>query len=448
MKVSMISLGCPKNQVDGEIMLKLLSDAGIEYTADEYEADAVIVNTCGFINSAKKEAIDAILDAAELKEKGKLKALVVTGCLAERYMDDIRRELPEVDAVVGIGSNRNIAEIVKEAVGGEKKNYPAPKSSLLMDSHRILANESHYAYLRIADGCSNCCTYCAIPKIRGEYRSRNFESIVEEAENLAEAGVKEIILIAQDITRYGVDLYKRPRLAELLREIAKIDKIKWIRLLYTYPDLITDELIDTIASEEKVLNYIDIPLQHASGKILKKMNRRGDAESLSALINKIRTKIPGVTIRTTFITGFPSESEEDFDILCDFVEKMRFDRMGAFAYSAEEGTAAAEMADQIDEKTKTERQNIIMEIQYRIMEEQNALKIGKTEQVLVEGYDGENELYFGRSRADAPDIDCRVYFTSKDKCRAGDLVNVEISEVMEYDLLGKRVKENANEYSE
>lgn len=435
-KVAMVSLGCPKNQTDAEIMLKILQNAGYELTVEEGEAEVIIVNTCGFIESAKKEAIDVILDVASLKKEGRLKKLIVTGCLAERYLDDILSDLPEVDAVVSIGANKNIADIIKKVLTQEERmGFPASKE-IYLDGDRILANPPYFAYLRIADGCDNKCTYCAIPLIRGDYRSRKFENIIEEAKRLASGGVKELIIIAQDITRYGMDLYGRLRLPELLNELSKIEGIRWIRLLYTYPDLITDELLDEMASNQKVLPYIDIPLQHASKDVLSGMNRHGDKESLLALIKKIRSKIEDVTIRTTFITGFPGETEEDFNILCDFVEECRFERMGAFAYSEEEGTKAAEMDGAVDEKIRVERQNTLMEIQYRIMEELNEQKLGTVQEVLVEGYDRDNKVYFGRTKADAPDIDCKIFFTSIKKCGEGDIVKVEISEIMEYDLLG------------
>ncbi|MBQ8533681.1 MAG: 30S ribosomal protein S12 methylthiotransferase RimO [Clostridia bacterium] len=439
-KIAMVSLGCPKNQTDAEIMLKKLYDAGYELTVEENEADVIIVNTCGFIESAKKEAIDVILDVASLKKEGKLKKLIVTGCMAERYMDDIVSDLPEVDAVVGIGANKNIADIIKTALTNDRTlSFPAQKEHLLLEGDRILANPPYYAYLRIADGCDNKCTYCAIPLIRGSYRSRKFENIIEEAKRLAMGGVKELIVIAQDITRYGMDLYGRLRLAELLTELSKIEGIEWIRLLYTYPDLITDELLEVMANNPKVLKYIDIPLQHASGTVLKRMNRRGDKKTLTALIKKIRSTVQGVTIRTTFITGFPGETKEEFNELCDCVEECRFDRMGAFAYSEEEGTVAGEMPDRVDQKVRTERQNILMEMQYAIMEELNEQKLGSVVDVLVEGYDRDNKVYFGRTTADAPDIDCKIFFTSGTKCEEGDIVKVEISEIMEYDLLGKTI---------
>ncbi len=440
-KIAMVSLGCPKNQTDAEIMLKILYDAGYELTVEENEADVIIVNTCGFIESAKKEAIDVILDVAALKTEGNLKKLIVTGCMAERYMSDIMADLPEVDAIVGIGSNKNIADIIKTVLKDDKRReFPADKNDLFLDGDRILANPPYYAYLRIADGCDNKCTYCAIPLIRGSYRSREFENIIEEAKRLASCGVKELIIIAQDITRYGMDLYGKLRLAELLTELSKINGIEWIRLLYTYPDLITDELLEVMAKEPKVLKYIDIPLQHASGSVLKRMNRHGDKESLTALIKKIRATVPGVTIRTTFITGFPGETEEEFNELCDFVEECRFDRMGAFAYSEEEGTVAGEMTDKVDQKIRVDRQNTLMEIQYAIMEELNEQKLGSIQTVLVEGYDRDNKLYFGRTTADAPDIDCKIFFTSKEKCEESDIVEVEICEIMEYDLLGRKIQ--------
>ena len=333
-KVGMVSLGCPKNQVDAEIMLKRLSDAGFEITGNEGEADVVIVNTCGFIEDAKKEAIDNILELAELKKNGTLKGLIVTGCLAERYQLEVLNEMPEIDAVIGIGSNDEIVNIVNRVIGNENNIAMFPDKNLLdMDSDRILASPRYTAYLRIADGCDNCCTYCTIPFIRGRFRSRTVESVIDEAKRLAARGVKELVVIAQDTTRYGEDNYGRLMLPELLCKLCDIDGIEWIRILYAYPDRITDELLDVMASHSKILHYIDIPLQHCNGDILHAMNRTGDRQSLTALIAKIREKMPDVVLRTTLITGFPGETEEQFTELAEFVNDIGFDRLGCFAYS-------------------------------------------------------------------------------------------------------------------
>ena len=439
-KVGMVSLGCPKNQVDAEIMLKRLSDAGFEITGNEGEADVVIVNTCGFIEDAKKEAIDNILELAELKKNGTLKGLIVTGCLAERYQLEVLNEMPEIDAVIGIGSNDEIVNIVNRVIGNENNIAMFPDKNLLdMDSDRILASPRYTAYLRIADGCDNCCTYCTIPFIRGRFRSRTVESVIDEAKRLAARGVKELVVIAQDTTRYGEDNYGRLMLPELLCKLCDIDGIEWIRILYAYPDRITDELLDVMASHGKILHYIDIPLQHCNGDILHAMNRTGDRQSLTALIAKIREKMPDVVLRTTRITGFPGETEEQFTELAEFVNDIGFDRLGCFAYSAEEGTIAAQMEDQIEQSVKERRAEVIMNDQLRVTAAKNEQRIGETMKVLVEGYDSYIKCCYGRSYADAPDIDAKVFFTpSSERPTEGDLVDVEIFDTIEYDLLGQQ----------
>ena len=436
-KISMVSLGCPKNLVDAEMMLSSLKDAGFEITPYESEADAVIINTCGFIGDAKKEAIENILDIAKYKEEGNLKALVVTGCLAERYRDDIMREMPEVDAVVGIGKNSEIVRIVNAALGGEKLCEYGEKEDLCIDAPRLVSTPKYTAYLKIAEGCDNCCTYCAIPAIRGRFRSRTLESVIGEAKALAKNGVKEVILVAQDTTKYGTDIYGRSMLATLMKEIARIEGIEWIRTLYTYPDKITDELIEAVATEDKLCKYFDIPIQHCNKEILQRMNRTGDKQSLLALVNKLRRAIPEVTLRTTLITGFPGESEEQFCELCEFVTEAKFDRLGCFAYSPEEGTPAALMEDQIDEQTKADRAEIIMNDQLRTVIQNNEAKIGSIRRVLVEGYDDYIKCYFGRSEADAPEIDGKVFFLSAEPLEIGSFVKVQINDTIEYDLLGE-----------
>ncbi|MBQ0084031.1 MAG: 30S ribosomal protein S12 methylthiotransferase RimO [Clostridiales bacterium] len=439
-KVAVVSLGCPKNQVDAEQMLYLLKNAGFEIGVEEAEADAIIINTCGFIEDAKREAIENILEAARFKESGNLKALVVTGCLAERYKDDITKEIPEADVVVGLGSHDNIAEIVKSAIEGRKANYYGEKTAPCLNTPRILGGYPFSAYIKIADGCNNCCTYCAIPLIRGKMRSRKIEDIVSEAKTLAESGVKELIVVAQDTTAYGEDIYGERKLPELLRELCKIEGLHWIRTLYTYPEKITDELIDTVASEEKLVKYFDMPLQHINAEILKKMNRRGSKEEITALIEKIREKIPDVTLRTTLITGFPGETEEQFTELCEFVKSARFDRLGCFAYSPEEDTIAASMEGQLEEQLKIDRADIIMTEQATVSAQKNEEKIGKTAEVLIEGYDDYIRCYFGRSSYDAPEIDGKVFFTTDEPLVLGEFVKVKINDCMEYDLLGDRVK--------
>ncbi|MDD6463902.1 MAG: 30S ribosomal protein S12 methylthiotransferase RimO [Clostridiaceae bacterium] len=437
-KVGMISLGCPKNQVDAEHMLALIDAAGCEIVDYVDGCDVVIVNTCGFIDDAKKEAIENILDMVELKKEGIISKIVVTGCLAQRYKDEIVTEIPEVDAVVGIGANGDIVKTIEEVMSGVDtiEKYP-PRCDLPLEGQRILTTPQYWAYLKIGEGCSNRCTYCTIPSIRGNMRSRSMENVIEEAKQLAESGVKELILIAQDTTSYGLDLYGELKLPELLNELCKIDSIEWIRLLYCYPDRITDELIETMKKQDKVVNYIDLPLQHADDKILKAMNRRGDQAMIRNVIEKLRTEIPDVVIRTTFIVGFPGEGEDEFENLAVFVNEIEFDRLGVFTFSAQEGTPAYDMEDQVEEDVKTRRGEIIMQDQYSIMEEKNSEKIGKTYKVIVEDYDGYSDSYTGRTYMDAPEIDGIVRFTSDRDLDIGDFVEVEIFDVEDYDLIGE-----------
>ncbi len=436
-KISMVSLGCPKNQVDAEMMLRSLKDAGFEIGAEEAEADAIIINTCGFIEDAKKEAIENILEAAQYKKTGRCRALIVTGCLAERYRDDVTAEIPEVDVCVGIGCNGNIAEITESAIKGGRENYYGQKDALDLNRGRILGGYPFSTYLKIADGCDNRCTYCAIPMIRGRLRSRRIEDCVAEAERLAAEGVKELTVVAQDTTAYGEDLYGKPMLTELLKELCKIDGLHWIRTLYTYPDRITDELLDTVAEEPKLVKYFDIPIQHVNGEILKRMNRRGNYESISRLLDKIRERIPDVTLRTTLITGFPGETEEQFEELARFVKEKRFDRLGCFAYSAEEDTAAAQFAGQIDEQTKQDRTDNIMELQMTVAGQKNAEKAGTVTEVLIEGWDDYIKCYFGRTPADAPEVDGKIFFMSHRPLKIGDFVRVRVNDCIDYDLLGE-----------
>lgn len=437
-KIGMISLGCPKNQVDAEHMLALMDAEGWEIVDYVDGCDAVIVNTCGFIDDAKKEAIENILDMVELKKEGVISKIIVTGCLAQRYKDEIVKEIPEVDAVIGIGANADIIKTVEEVMSGVDtiENYP-PQCDLPLEGQRILTTPQYWAYLKIGEGCSNRCTYCTIPSIRGNMRSRSMENVIDEAKQLAESGVKELILIAQDTTSYGLDLYGELKLPELLNELCKIDSIEWIRLLYCYPDRITDELIETMKNQEKVVNYIDLPLQHADDKILKAMNRRGDQALIRNVISKLRTEIPDVVIRTTFIVGFPGEGEEEFETLAEFVNEIEFDRLGVFTFSPQEGTPAFDMEDQVDEDIKTRRGEVIMQDQYSIMEEKNNEKIGKTYRVVVEDYDGYSDSYTGRTYMDAPEIDGLVKFTSHKDLDIGDFVDVEIFDVEDYDLIGE-----------
>ena len=368
-KVSMISLGCPKNQVDAEMMLAKLQTAGFELTGEVEGSDVVIINTCGFIDDAKAEAIETILSVAELKKEGLVGSIVVTGCLSERYKEEVSEEIPEIDGIIGIGANDDIASVVTDVVNKKKVSSFPPKLNLCLEGDRILTTPDYFAYLKISEGCSNCCTYCAIPSIRGKFRSRQIENIVEEAKNLAKGGVKEIVVVAQDVTKYGLDNYGKLMLSSLLKELCKIDGIEWIRLLYCYPESITDELLDVIASEDKICKYIDLPMQHADEEVLKRMTRKGSEKELLSLVKKIREKIPEVVIRTTMITGFPGETEENFETLSRFVNEARFDRLGCFSYSAEEGTLAAKMEDQLPEEVKRHRAEIIMEQQYGIFSE-------------------------------------------------------------------------------
>lgn len=444
-KIGMVSLGCNKNQVDAERMLYKIKEAGYQLVADAALSDIVIVNTCGFIESAKQEAIETILEFGKLKEEGRIKKIIVTGCLAERYKEEVAELLPEADAVIGLGCNDDILNVIDKVLANQRPLEFANKLCLPMEGGRVQTTLPFYSYLKVAEGCSNCCTYCAIPAIRGKFRSVPMEKLIEEAKSLAERGVKELNIIAQDSTRYGEDLYGESKLPELLTELCKIEKLKWIRILYCYPERITDKLLDVIAKEDKIVKYIDVPVQHCCEDILKKMNREGSEEYLRTLMAKIREKVPNVTIRTTLITGFPSETEEQFNQLADFVKDMRFDRLGCFAYSQEEGTKAAQMPDQIDEEAKQRRADVIMEQQQIIMAQNNEKMIGSTVEVVTEGYDRYGECYFGRSAADAPDIDGKIFFRSPErKLTSGSFVKVKITETLDYDLIG----EIENEFAE
>ena len=435
-KIGMISLGCPKNQVDAEIMLSKLQSGGFEIVNDPMDADVVIVNTCGFIEDAKRESIENILDMISYKEDCENLKVLVTGCLAERYQSEIFKEIPETDAVIGIGANEDICDICNRIIDGERVESFPPKTDLKIEGDRILTTPPYSAYIKIAEGCSNHCTYCAIPSIRGEFRSRPSESILAEAQKLAGEGVKELIVVAQDTTRYGEDLYGKNALVPLLKALSKVDGIEWIRLLYLYPERIDDALIDEIANNEKIVKYMDIPLQHCSKNVLKRMNRHGDRESLTALLNKIRDRIDGITIRTTFIAGFPGETEEEFNELCEFVEEMRFERMGCFAYSEEEGTPASKLDGMMDVEIRQERADIINERQNVILDEINDELIGKTLEAIVEGYDAYTDSYFGRTYMDAPEIDTQITFTCGYELFDGDIVEVEVINAIDGELTG------------
>ena len=437
--IGIVSLGCAKNQTDAETMLGILAGDGFTITADSADADIIIVNTCGFIESAKRESIDAILEMAEYKN-GKCKLLIATGCLAERYSGEILKELPEVDAVVGTGDYDKIAEVIRAAVNGEKPVISGHINRSVPERlPRILSTPPYTAYLKIADGCDNNCTYCAIPLIRGRYRSRRMEDIVEEAETLAESGVKELILIAQDTSRYGTDIYGESCLDRLLERLVEIQGIEWIRVHYHYPEAITERLIDIMAKYDKICNYIDMPVQHGDDYILRRMARRTTRGQIMSKIDMIREKMPDCTIRTSIIVGFPGETEEHFNSLYEFVKEARFDRMGVFTYSAEEDTPAAMFPDQIDESVKEERYASLMTLQQGISLELNKGKIGSIIEVIAEGYDEESFLFYGRSRGDSIDVDGRVYFATEDEISEGDILRVRILDADEYDLTGEVV---------
>ena len=438
MKVGFVSLVCPKNQLDTEVMLHELLEAGYELTPDEGEADVIVINTCAFIESAKQESIETILDIARLKEDS-LKGIVVTGCLAERYHNEILAELPEVDAVVGVGSIHEIVNAVRSIGNGKEKFCSClPNDEVALGGDRVLTTPEYYSYLKISEGCNNRCTYCAIPMIRGKFRSRPMDELVEEAKQLEELGVKELCIIAQDTTRYGEDLYGEYSLHTLLHRITEETSIPWLRLLYCYPDKITDELIAEIRDNDRIVKYIDMPLQHIADPVLKRMNRRGNGALIRGVIEKLRREIPDVVIRTTFIVGFPGETEEDFSELCQFVHDTRFDRVGVFTYSREEGTPAYDMPDQIDEQVKMDRMDIIMRDQMEINEQLNAKKIGKKIKIIYEGFDTVSETHFGRTEFDAPDIDGKVYFKVRKKAALtpGDFIEIKVTEVVDYDLFG------------
>ncbi len=433
-KVGMVSLGCAKNLVNGEQMLHLLREAGYEITADLGETEVLIVNTCAFIDSAKQEAIDTILEFAELKKEGRLKKLLVTGCLSQRYRKEILKELPEVDGVLGTGSYDEIVPAVAAALRGETPQCFGDISAPVSEEEREVTTGPGWAYLKIAEGCDNRCSYCVIPSIRGRYRSRPMEGILREAEALAKLGIKELIVVAQDITRYGVDLYGEPRLAALVRELAKIEGVRWIRLHYLYPDLITDELIDLVASEPKVVKYLDIPIQHISDGILKKMNRRGTGREIEALLTLLRQRIPGLVLRTSLITGLPGEGEKEFEELCAFLKRAKLERAGVFAYSPEEGTPAYSM-DRPDAETASHRAELAVDIQSEIMDEFNASRLDTVQEVLAEGYDRFADCWYGRTYADSPEVDGKVFFTGSG-VKPGEFVRVRITDTLEGDLVG------------
>jgi ribosomal protein S12 methylthiotransferase len=442
-KVALVSLGCSKNLVDSEVMLNILSNNKYKLTRNTSSADVIIVNTCGFIESAKQESIDNIIELGQMKKDGNCKVLIASGCLAERYNDDLMKEIPELDAVIGTGDYKNILEVIESAMVGNKVvKFGNQENVDIHELPRVLSATTGSTYLKIAEGCDNRCTYCIIPKLRGKYRSRKFEDVIKEAKQLAAQGIKELNVIAQDTTRYGMDLYGKYRIAELLDELSKIEGIEWIRLLYSYPDEFNDDLINVMATNDKVCKYLDIPIQHASNNVLKRMGRRTTKEEIKSLVNNLRSKIPNIALRTTLIVGFPGETEEDYKELVDFVKEIRFDRLGVFTYSREEDTPAYQLEDQVDQEIKLNRQERIMLLQSDISMDNNQKMVGRMIKVMVEGKEGKK--YFGRSYKDAPEIDGNVFFSSNEKHNPGEFTYVKIKEATEYDLIGEEI----NEYSE
>lgn len=443
LKIALESLGCSKNLVDAEIMMGILNKKGYKLVGEFSEADIIIVNTCGFIESAKQESIDTILELAEYKTNGNLKILIVTGCLAQRYAQELKDEIPEIDAIVGTGSYQNIDEIIN-GLKEEKQIVSLNDIEFAYNEElpRYISTPSHMAYLKIGEGCDNHCTYCIIPKLRGKYRSRKMEDVIKEAKDLATRGVKELVVIAQDTTKYGCDLYGKEMLPELLEELANIDGLKWIRIMYSYPESITEELVKVIKKYDNICNYFDMPIQHASNKILKLMNRKTTKEDILSKIEMIRTHIPDATVRTTIIVGFPGETEEDFKEIVDFAKIVKFDRLGAFAYSREEDTAADKLPNHLEEEVKAERRDALMLVQQGISQELNAKKVGNIYEVLIEEQIEDN-VYIGRTQGDAEEIDSIVYVKSKNQLNAGDFVTAKINNALEYDLMGDVVDELA-----
>ena len=439
--VLLISLGCEKNLVDSEMMLGMLSDAGFGIIDFEDEADVAIINTCCFIGDAKEESINTILEIAKLKETGKLKGIVVSGCLSERYKEEIIKEIPEVDAIVGTSSFDDIVEAVKYCLNksGRHDFYKDISAPCITGKRRLVSTGGHYAHLKIAEGCGKYCTYCIIPYIRGNYRSVPMESLVKEARELVASGVKELILVAQETTLYGTDLYGKKSLPELLRKLCEIEDLKWIRILYCYPEEIDDELIDVIRDEEKICKYLDLPIQHCNDSILARMGRHTDKADIERIVKKLRDKVPGICLRTTLITGFPGETEEDFEELYRFVNEMEFDRLGVFPYSAEEGTPAAKMDGQIDDEVKNQRRDEIMELQQAVSYDLSEKKVGKTYLTFIEGRDTNTGVYVGRTYMDAPGVDGYVFVNTDMNLMSGDFINVKITDFNEYDLIGEPV---------
>lgn len=439
-KIHMNSLGCAKNLVNSEQMLALLRQAGMEVVEDLAQADVAIVNTCGFIDAAKQEAIDTILETAQWKQQGQLKALIATGCLVERYQDEILQELPELDAVCGTGSYTDIVEAVQQALAGQKRAYLASSAQAALEGDRQLITKPYSAFLRIAEGCNNHCSYCIIPSLRGPFRSRTLEHIWQEARQLAAQGAKELLVIAQDTTRYGTDLYGRRALPELVEGLCQIEGVEWIRLHYLYPDELDDALLDVMERNPKVVRYFDIPLQHINDRVLKAMNRRGDSALIKERINTIRSRFPEAVIRTSLIVGFPGETEEEFDELYRFLDEYKLERAGVFAYSQEEGTVAGAMPDQIPEEEKERRREILVELQDAVMDEFSQKLVGTTQRVLCCGYDPEHEMFYGRTYMDSPDVDGIVYFYADEPVEEGTFVPVKIENAVSAELFGENAQ--------
>ena len=458
MKILYISLGCDKNLVDSEVMLALIKNRGFELTDDEYEAELIIINTCTFINDAKEESINTILEMAQYKEIGKLKGLIVTGCLAQRYKDEIFEEMPEVDAIVGTSSYDQINSVIDEVLEGNKSIKMEDLKKLSDTSiGRVNTTGGYYSYLKIAEGCDKHCTYCIIPKVRGNYRSVEIEKLIKEAKDLVSNGVRELVLVAQETTLYGVDIYGEKSLPKLLKELCKIEGLEWIRILYAYPEEITDELIQVMKEEDKICNYIDMPIQHASDNILRKMGRRTNKQELIDIINKLRTNIPDIAIRTTLISGFPGETETEHEELLNFVEEMKFDRLGVFTYSKEEDTPAAIMQDQIDEELKEQRRDEIMLLQQDIAFEHGEAMIGRKLRVIIEGklpddealdYSGDEvkSIYIARTYKDAPGVDGYIFVPSSSELMSGDFIDVEVTGAQDYDLIGSIIEKEDNRW--
>lgn len=438
MKILLVSLGCDKNLVDSEVMLGMLAEKGYTFTNDEAEAEIAVVNTCCFINDAKEEIVNAILEMAELKKSGQLKALIVTGCLAQRYQKEIREEIEEVDAIIGTSAIDKIAETIEDAIAGESREHMLPLDGKLSGNRkRMVTTGGHYAYLKIAEGCDKRCTYCIIPAIRGEYRSVLMEELTAEAETLAAGGVKELILVAQETTLYGLDLYGEKKLPELLARLCRIPGLYWIRILYCYPEEITDDLIRVIKQEEKICHYLDIPVQHGSDSVLKRMGRKTNSEQIRNMVKKLRENIPDICLRTTLITGFPGETEKDHETLMEFVDEMEFDRLGVFTYSPEEGTPASLMPDQVGEDVKEKRRDAIMELQQEIAYEAAGKMEGKSVDAMIEGKIADEDAYVARTYKDAPNVDGYLFIHTDRQLMSGDFVKVRITGSYEYDLIGE-----------